>query len=81
LRTIALMPIFEKRVHIQAPSEVVFGFHERPDALERLRPPWENARVVERNGGLQKRARAVIMANIGPIKHEMTKKACEELAT
>jgi len=65
------MPIFEKRVHIQAPPEVVFAFHERPDALERLLPPWENARIVERKGGLEKGARVVIMAKIGPIPQKM----------
>jgi ligand-binding SRPBCC domain-containing protein len=31
---------------IGAAPERVFAFHELPDALERLTPPWERARVV-----------------------------------
>ena len=31
---------------IGAPPERVFAFHELPDALARLTPPWERARVV-----------------------------------
>jgi hypothetical protein len=63
--------IFEKRSHIKAPPDVVFAFHERPDALEKLLPPWEDARVVERKGGLEKGARVVLETKIGPIKQRM----------
>ncbi len=31
---------------IRAAPERVFAFHELPDALERLLPPWEKARVL-----------------------------------
>ncbi len=65
------MPVFEKRTRINAPPEVVFAFHERPDALTRLMPPWEQARVVERKGGLEKGARVVLETYIGPIKQRM----------
>lgn len=65
------MPIFEKRTRINAPPDVVFAFHERPDALTLLMPPWEQARVVERTGGLEKGARVVLETQIGPIKQRM----------
>jgi hypothetical protein len=65
------MPVFEKRSRIAAPPDVVFAFHERPDALERLLPPWENARVLSHTGGLDVGARAVVEARIGPIKQRM----------
>lgn len=42
---------FVKRSRICAPAEVVFRWHMRPDALERLTPPWERVELVERSGG------------------------------
>jgi ligand-binding SRPBCC domain-containing protein len=65
------MPVFEKRTRIPAPPEAVFAFHERPDALERLMPPWEDARIIERTGGLEEGARVVLEARIGPLKQRM----------
>jgi hypothetical protein len=65
------MPVFEKRTRIAASPEVVFAFHERPDALSRLLPPWEEARIIERTGGLEVGARSVLEARIGPIKQRM----------
>ncbi len=37
---------FVKESVIRASPERVFGFHEQPDVLSLLIPPWENARVV-----------------------------------
>lgn len=39
--------IFIKESLIRATPERVFAFHELPDALERLVPPWESARVIK----------------------------------
>lgn len=39
--------IFVKESVIGATPERVFAFHELPDALARLTPPWEKVRVVE----------------------------------
>lgn len=61
------MPTFEKRTRIAASPERLFAFHEHPDALTRLTPPWERMRVVEKTGGLEVGARAVIEVRIGPI--------------
>jgi ligand-binding SRPBCC domain-containing protein len=38
---------FVKESLIAARPERVFAFHELPDALARLTPPWEKARVVQ----------------------------------
>lgn len=38
---------FCKESLIKATPERVFEFHELPDALARLTPPWESARVVQ----------------------------------
>jgi ligand-binding SRPBCC domain-containing protein len=38
---------FVKQSVIKATPERVFQFHERPDALALLTPPWERARVIQ----------------------------------
>lgn len=53
---------------IPAPVERVFGFHESPDALERLLPPWQDVRVVRREGGLQAGSRVVLELRFGPFR-------------
>jgi ligand-binding SRPBCC domain-containing protein len=52
--------IFVKESLIRASPERVFAFHERPDALRSLTPPWERARVVEHAESLRAGARAVV---------------------
>ena len=37
---------------INAPVEVVRKFHERPDILQLLTPPWQPVQVMRREGGL-----------------------------
>ena len=39
---------FIKQSVIRSTPELVFAFHELPDALERLMPPWETANVIKR---------------------------------
>jgi hypothetical protein len=39
---------FVKESIIRAAPERVFGFHQLPDAFERLIPPWEKVRVLQR---------------------------------
>ena len=45
---------------IGAAPERVFAFHELPDALERLTPPWERARVVRAAASLRPGEVAVV---------------------
>lgn len=52
--------IYEKESFIRASAERVFGFHELPDVLSRLTPPWENARVIQQAPTLRPGARAII---------------------
>lgn len=52
--------LFVKESLIHASRERVWAFHELPDALERLTPPWEQVRVIERAQGLQVGSRAII---------------------
>lgn len=39
---------FVKESGIKATPERVFSFHKLPDAFERLVPPWENAKIVQK---------------------------------
>lgn len=62
------MPVFEFKSEIAAPVRDVFAFHERPDALERLLPPWQDVQLLERTGGLEPGARAVLLLRLGPLR-------------
>ena len=39
---------FVKESFINAPPEVVFAFHELEDAFERLVPPWESVKIIQK---------------------------------
>jgi len=51
---------FVKESVIKATPEQVFAFHELPDAFERLVPPWENARIVQKADISKIGSRAII---------------------
>ncbi len=51
---------FVKESIIKASPEKVFAFHELPDALERLNPPWEKVNVVQKAEISQVGSRAII---------------------
>ncbi len=55
---------FSKESVIRAAPERVFAFHELPDALKRLTPPWEKARVIQPAPNLQVGATAVVETRI-----------------
>jgi ligand-binding SRPBCC domain-containing protein len=51
---------FVKESLIAARPERVFAFHELPDALARLAPPWEKARVIQPAPDLHVGATAIV---------------------
>ncbi len=51
---------FVKEGVIKATPERVFAFHELPDAFERLIPPWENARILQKADISQLGSRAIV---------------------
>jgi ligand-binding SRPBCC domain-containing protein len=63
---------FVKETIIDAPPEVVFRFHEEPEALSQLIPPWEKMQIAESSGSLLPGARVVLRGSMGlgllPIK-------------
>jgi ligand-binding SRPBCC domain-containing protein len=61
-------------------AQALYDFHARPDALTRLTPPWENAKVVEQTGGIEQiGSRVKIQLRIGPLTQTWTAEhaACE----
>lgn len=60
---------FVKESFIRATPERVFGFHEQPNALKLLTPPWEKAQVIQTASISQVGAQAIVEARIlGPLK-------------
>ena len=55
---------FVKESVIKATPERVFGFHELADAFERLVPPWENAKIIQKADIKQIGSRAIIEQKI-----------------
>ncbi|XWK88142.1 MAG: SRPBCC family protein [Phormidium sp.] len=51
---------------IDAPVEVVWNFHERPDILQILTPPWQPVEIVRREGGLDVGAITEFRILLGP---------------
>lgn len=52
--------IFIHRSRIDAPAAVAYAWHAAPDALEKLTPPREHVKIVERAGGLEPGAPVVL---------------------
>lgn len=65
------MPRFVKASRIEASVREVFGFHERPDALERLLPPWERNVVELPPVNLHAGTKVRIRSYLGPIPLRM----------
>lgn len=60
--------LFVYRSSMPASADAVYAWHALPDAFMRLTPPWENARVIERSGGIdQPGSRVKIRVRVGPI--------------
>jgi len=47
------MPTYKQSTELPFPTQTVFAWHMRPGALERLTPPFEDVRVVDRTGTIQ----------------------------
>ena len=60
------MPVFHHRSHLPYTPEAVFSWHMRPGALERLTPPWAQARVLEREGEIHDGGKVVLAIKQGP---------------
>jgi ligand-binding SRPBCC domain-containing protein len=69
------VPVFERRVLIDAPVEKVFAFHERSDALTLLSPQFPPVRIIRKTGGIE--PGAVVELRIGPLHWDAVHTAYE----
>jgi len=61
------MRTFRYTSSIPASVETVWDFHERPDALQRLTPPWQPVQIVRQENGLAVGAEAEYAIQIGSV--------------
>lgn len=60
------MASFRYESRMPAPAHSVFDWHERPGALERLLPPWENVRIVKPPSSIRDGGTATLQLRFGP---------------
>jgi len=73
--------LFVKRTRFPVSAERLFAWHAEPDALERLMPPWEHARVIRRTGTIRDVGSLIeIRVRIGPFWRNWISEhtACQE---
>jgi len=56
------------RTRLPVPAEQAFAWHERPGALERLLPPWQQFRIEERVGTIRDGDRTSLTLRKGPLR-------------
>jgi ligand-binding SRPBCC domain-containing protein len=60
------MQKFIKQTELQASPEEVFAFHEQPQAIMQLMPPWERTEAIQFPDNLKVGARTVLKTYLGP---------------
>jgi len=63
---VSLDQTFSIRTRIARPADVVFGWHERPGALQRLCPPWETVEASTSPEGIRDGAIVTVRNKFGP---------------
>jgi ligand-binding SRPBCC domain-containing protein len=59
---------FLKESRIAAPAARVWAFHEAPDALMQLTPPWQKMDVIQPPASLRVGTRVILRARLGPLR-------------
>jgi hypothetical protein len=59
---------FVRRSRIEASASEVYAWHASPDALEKLTPPGEPAKIIEKTGGIERAARVVLEVGHWPFR-------------
>lgn len=62
------MPTFEYASDFPFSVETLFAWHKNPSAFDRLAPPWQDIRVLDRSGGIEDGGRLIMELRLGPIK-------------
>jgi len=60
--------LFEKKSIIEVPVRELFEWHKSPKAFERLAPPWEKIKVLEKQGGITDENKVVLEMRQGPFR-------------
>lgn len=58
---------FTRESAIAASAATVFDFHARPDAFERLQPPWQKTEIIEPPRSLEVGTRVILRVKVGPL--------------
>lgn len=59
---------FQRTLTIPASVGELFAWHERDGAFERLTPPWESVRVIDRKGTIHDSDTTTLQMKVGPFK-------------
>lgn len=59
--------LFVKETVLPLPPAVVFAWHERPEALMDLNPPWEPVELVKPGGSLAVGTTVILKGKLGPL--------------
>lgn len=62
------MAVFEWHSILPVSADEVYAWHARPGAFERLTPPWQRLRVLERRGGIEDGGVLVFQYRTGPMR-------------
>ena len=68
---------YARRVELPVPVDEAFAWHERPGALERLIPPWQNVEVIGRTGGIRDGDRVELRQKVGPTSFRWLVEHCD----
>jgi len=63
-----LMPFFERKSRIEVPVKELFNWHNRSHTFDRLSPPWEKIKIIEKSDGITKGNRTVLEVRQGPFR-------------
>src|SRR6266536_1422437 len=66
------LAVVQRSTRVPFPAELVYRWHGRPGAFERLTPPWERVEVLERAGGIEDGARTVLRVGAPPLTFRWT---------
>jgi ligand-binding SRPBCC domain-containing protein len=62
---------FVKESSFPVSAEVLWAFHERPDAFRLLAPPWQTMEVIKPPASLEIGTRVVLRTKVGPFWQEI----------
>ncbi len=60
--------IFVRRSRMEASAADVYEWHALPEALEKLTPPGEAVKIIEKTGGIERGARVVLEVGKWPLR-------------